>query len=72
MRVGIDLAAAVQAELRIVSEPEIRRAEPWMLPGEYQKRWKAASRKGPRDRGEFDGFGPGADDHNNDIGQFSP
>jgi hypothetical protein len=72
MSVRIDLASTVEADLRIVFEPEISRAEPRMLPGKDKQRRKAASREGSSNRGEFYGFGPGADDQYNGIGQSSP
>lgn len=65
MRVRIDPPVAVEADLAVKFEPVIGRTKLRMLAGKDQQRWKAASRKSLRDRGELDGFGPGADDQNN-------
>lgn len=72
VQVRIVATATVEADVGIRIEPVVGRPRQRVLPGEDQQRRESAFGQCRRDRGELDGFGPGADDKNNGIGQSSP
>ena len=63
-RVGVRILVAGTAEMhrRIAAQAVLGRVERLMLAGEDEPRLEAALGERVRDRGEFDGFRPGADD----------
>ena len=70
MHVRIGLAGTAEAPLREAIEAETRRIEP-LLVGQDDGRREPAREQRVGQRGEFDGFRPGADDQPN-VGRTQP